>query len=67
MKVVDEKCIEHNVEQNYYCRTCGLPICCECEMFGEHKGHQLDHLNRIYELKCQPVREGLLQLKKELK
>lgn len=36
-------------------------------MFGEHKGHHIDHLSRIYELKCQPVREGLLQLKKELK
>lgn len=66
-KNLDEKCIEHGVAQNYYCRQCQLPICCECEMFGEHKGHAIEQLKKVYEQSCEKIREQLALIKKHMR
>jgi predicted KAP-like P-loop ATPase len=59
--------VQHGVVQNYYCQQCMLPICCECEMFGEHKGHQIEHLKNVYNKKCEKIKEQLSFIKKHMK
>lgn len=44
-----EKCPEHRIEMQYYCEDCKDPMCSDCGMFGKHRGHNIIHLNKIYQ------------------
>lgn len=36
-------------------------------MFGEHKGHQIEHLKNVYNKKCEKIKEQLSFIKKHMK
>ncbi|CAH1119195.1 unnamed protein product [Phaedon cochleariae] len=41
-----EKCMEHNMDVVYFCRTCELKACCYC-IIEQHEGHDKDNLSRL--------------------
>jgi hypothetical protein len=36
-------------------------------MFGEHKGHLVEHLKKIYDEKCERIKEQLAIIKKHMR
>ena len=61
-------CSEHNTALNYFCNTCKKPICSDCAMFGnEHKQHQFERLNEVYERHVEVIRKEANGLRKRLK
>ena len=55
-KTQEEICQEHDVQINYYCTNCEEPVCCECQMFGNHEGHSLKKINPVYQAKYDKLR-----------
>eukprot|EP00002_Diphylleia_rotans_P023896 TRINITY_DN4707_c0_g2_i2.p1 TRINITY_DN4707_c0_g2~~TRINITY_DN4707_c0_g2_i2.p1 ORF type:complete len:931 (-),score=180.40 TRINITY_DN4707_c0_g2_i2:331-3123(-) len=65
---VREICKIHNANLYYFCKTCTTPICSDCAMFSEqHKGHQFEHLNAVYDTHVEAIRKEAGSLQKRLK
>ncbi|XP_074033525.1 RING finger protein 17 isoform X2 [Leptinotarsa decemlineata] len=41
-----EKCSEHNMDVEFFCKTCEIGACCYC-FLEKHEGHEKDHLSRL--------------------
>jgi len=62
------ECKEHQTALNYYCKTCTIPICSDCAMFGtKHKGHEFERLQDVYVRHVELIKHEAVGLKKRLK
>ncbi|KRX06278.1 hypothetical protein PPERSA_06249 [Pseudocohnilembus persalinus] len=62
----DDKCKEHDNKMKYFCKSCQTPICSDCAMFGQtHKGHEFDHLSKVYDAQMIIVNKEMKKLKKK--
>ncbi|CAD8120105.1 unnamed protein product [Paramecium sonneborni] len=62
------ECINHKRQLEAFCTVCHVLICPTCLMFGEHKGHLVDQMDKATkDLRTQmdsAAKEGLLKLEK---
>ena len=66
-----ELCAQHNTPLSYYCKTCKVPICSDCGLFGDqHKSHQFEKLSEVYQKHVDLIRgeaSGLSRRLRDLK
>lgn len=63
-----DKCQVHETPLNYYCVTCQTLVCSDCAMFeSQHKGHEFQRLNAIYDKQAAEVKKEAETLKEKLK
>ena len=66
-----ELCPQHNTTLSYFCKTCKVPICSDCGLFGDsHKGHQFEKLKEVYQRHVDLIRgeaSGLSRRLRDLK
>ncbi|XP_072000847.1 E3 ubiquitin-protein ligase TRIM11-like [Engystomops pustulosus] len=61
------KCSVHGEWLKYYCTMDATCICMSCHMFGEHRGHQAELLNMVFERKKTKLINVLPKLKNRIK
>ena len=63
-----DKCQVHETPLSYYCVTCQTLVCSDCAMFeSEHKGHEFQRLNAIYDRHVGDVKKEAETLKGKMK
>ena len=59
-------CLKHNDPLKVYCETCYQVICRDCAVSKEHKTHNYHLISECYTKHYQQLKEGLVQIKKEM-
>lgn len=64
----DDLCPTHSTPLAYYCKSCCVPICSDCAVFGNtHTGHTFEKLSAVYEQHVERVKAEAVQLRKRAK
>eukprot|EP01135_Chromosphaera_perkinsii_P000117 Nk52_evm13s32 gene=Nk52_evmTU13s32 len=67
-RIHEDDCMEHLERVSVYCETCNLLICHKCALFkAEHKNHQFQSVDDIYNASMSSVNEQWIQLQARIK